>query len=102
MKKTILIFVMTALFCMALNPVIASAAEPRYEMKSEAVIKDILSENINKRVIVRLETGENLEGFVSRVGDSLVHLSKITGRDFFDAVVRIDRINAVVFRVREK
>jgi hypothetical protein len=102
MKKTILILAATALACMVFNPVNIGAAEPKYEMKAAAVIKDVLQENVSKRVTVRLETGENLEGFVSSVGDSLVHLSKITGRDFFDAVVRIDRINAVVFRVREK
>lgn len=102
MKRTALILVTVTLFCMVIASVNVSAAEPQYEMKSGAVIKDILLENINKRVIVRLETGENLEGFVTKVGDNLVHLSKITGRDFFDAIVRIDKISAVVFRVREK
>lgn len=102
MKKSILAVVFIALCCMVVAPQAASAAEPRYEMKSEATIKSILLENINKRVIVRLETGESLEGNVSKVGDTLVQITRIQGREFFDAVVRIDKVNAVVFRVKEK
>jgi hypothetical protein len=79
----------------------AVADEQTYELKSAAAtVKDVLAENINKRVIVRMDTGENLEGTVSKVGDSLVHLSKIAGKDFYDAVVRIDKIGAVLFKVR--
>jgi hypothetical protein len=77
------------------------ADEQKYELKSAAVtIKDVLAENVGKRVIVRMDTGDNLEGTVSRVGDSVVHISKISGKDFYDAVVRMDRISAVLFKVR--
>jgi hypothetical protein len=102
MKKSILLIVVAALCCMVVAPAVISAAEPQYEMKSEAMIKNILLDNINKRVTVRLESGENMEGFVTKVGDTLVHLSKITGRDFYDAIIRIDKISAVVYRAREK
>jgi len=40
------------------------------------------------------------EGTVNKVGDSLVHSSKISGRDLSDAAVRIDKISAVIFNVR--
>ena len=82
---------------------VVSAEEAKYELKSPAAtIKDILLEQTGKRVIVRLETGENLEGTVTRVGESVVHIAKVSGRDFYDAVVRIDRISAVLFKVRGK
>ncbi len=100
MRKYALLVALFVLCCMLMAPAAVLSAEPKYEMKSEAVIKDILNENLNKRVTVRLETGENLEGFVTKVGEHLVHLSKITGRDFFDATVRIEKISSVVFRVR--
>ena len=79
------------------------AEEARYELKSPAAtIKDILSEQTGKRVIVQLETGENLEGTVATVGESVVYIAKVSGKDFYDAVVRIDRISAVLFKVRGK
>jgi len=80
---------------------VVSAEEAKYELKSPAAtIKDILSEQTGKRVIVQLETGENLEGTVATVGESVVHIAKVSGKDFYDAVVRIDRISAVLFKVR--
>jgi len=34
------------------------------------------------------------------VGDSLVHLTRLAGKDYFDAVVSIDRVSAVVMQMR--
>jgi hypothetical protein len=100
MKKTMSALVI-ALFCMAASSSVLSAQDKGYELKSSsATVKDVLSENIGKRAIVRMDTGDNLEGTVNKVGDSLVHISKISGRDFYDAVVRIDKISAVIFKVR--
>jgi len=80
----------------------ASAGEAKFELKSSAVIKDILAEYTGKRVTIRLNSNEELEGTVTKVGDSLVHLSKLSGKDFYDAVVLIDRISAVIMRVRDR
>lgn len=100
MKKMLGVLVIT-LFCLVVYAPRLSAQEKSYELKSAAAtVKDILSENIGKRVIVRMDTGDNLEGTVNKVGDSLVHLAKISGRDFYDAAVRIDKISAVIFKVR--
>jgi hypothetical protein len=92
---------LAAAFGLVVQAVPALAEEPKYELKSAgATIKDVLQESLGKRVIVRLETGENLEGTVLKVGESVLHLAKLSGRDFYDAVVRIDRISAVIFKVR--
>ena len=101
MIKNILCVAMLVVSGMAVHAPDVLADEQKYELKSAAAtVKDILSENINKRVIVRMDTGDALEGTVSKVGDGLVHISKISGKDFYDAVVRMDKINAVLFKVR--
>lgn len=101
MIKTILIAAAFVMCSLAANSPSVYAAEQKYELKSAAVtINDIMSENTGKRVIVRMDSGEDLEGTVGKVGISLVHLSKISGKDFYDAVVRIDRISAEPFKVR--
>ena len=51
---------------------------------------------------LRLVSGEELEGTVSVVGNSLVQISRLSGKEFYDAVVSIDKISAVRVRVREK
>ncbi len=101
MVKNILCVAVLIVGCSVFYAPNVSADEQKYELKSAAAtVKDVLAENTGKRVIVRMDTGDNLEGTVSKVGDSLVHISKISGKDFYDAVVRIDKISAVLFKVR--
>ncbi|KJU85999.1 hypothetical protein MBAV_001815 [Candidatus Magnetobacterium bavaricum] len=64
-------------------------------------VKDVLSERIGKRVLLKMDSGEALEGTVTSVGDQVVLISKLTGKDFYDAIIRIDKINSVVFKARE-
>ncbi len=79
---------------------IASAEEVKYDLKPAATMKALLADSIGKRVVLRLESSEEMEGTVTMVGDNLVHISKLSRRDFFDAFVSIDRISAVIIRVR--
>lgn len=37
-----------------------------------------------------------------KVAGNVVHLSELSGREFFDAVVSLDRVSAVVVRVRQR
>ena len=76
------------------------AQEAKFELKKDYGIKEILTGYVGKRVAIRLDAGEEMEGLVASVGDHLVHISKLSKRDFYDAVIRIDRIHAVVIRVR--
>ena len=99
MKRT-LGAVLVAAVCLAFASPALPAEEQKFELKPSATVKEVLQESLGKRVIVRVESGETLEGTVMKVGDTLVHLAKLSGRDFYDAVVRIDRISAVVFRAR--
>jgi hypothetical protein len=36
------------------------------------------------------------------VGNFLVHISKLSGKEFYDAVVSIDKISAVRMKMRDK
>jgi hypothetical protein len=79
---------------------IASAEEAKYELKPAATMKTLLTDSIGKRVVLRLESSEEMEGTVTIIGDYLVHISKLSRRDFFDAFISIDRISAVIIRAR--
>ena len=85
---------------MVMSAPVASAAEVMYDLKPAATMKALLTDSIGKRVALRLESSEEIEGTVTMVGEHLVHISKLSRRDFFDAFVSIDRISAVIIRVR--
>jgi len=100
MKKYLLGVLMLVVCCLVVPAYTGAVEEQKYELKSAAMVKDVLIESIGKKVIVRMDTGDSLEGTVTKVGDNLVHLTRIVGRDFYDAVVRMDKISAVLFKVR--
>lgn len=69
------------------------------EFKPALTVRALLADVAGKRVILRMEAGEEIEGTVSAVGEQVVHISKLSRRDFFDAYVNIDRTSAVIVRV---
>ncbi len=54
------------------------------------------------RAEIQLRGGHVLSGGVSAVGEHFVVLSALASRDFYDAVVRIEDISAIVAHVRKK
>lgn len=78
----------------------AAAAEPKMNLNDATTIKDVLSQNVGKRIAVRTDAGETLDGTVVKVTAQLVYIEKLVGKEYFDAVVRIDRISSVIFRAR--
>ncbi|MBI5075248.1 MAG: hypothetical protein HZB62_08825 [Nitrospirae bacterium] len=79
---------------------IAAAAEETTDFNAAASIKENLLSNIGKRVAVRISAGDAIEGIIVKVGDRAVQLSKLSGKDYYDAIVQIDRIEAIVFKAR--
>ena len=79
-----------------------SLAQDKLEVQKADTVKSLLERHVGKRVALVLTTGPELTGTVTAVGDQVVHLSQLGGREFFDAVVSLDRVNAVVVRVRSQ
>ena len=83
------------------------------EAKSEVVAIEGVSYNVNssladnlkslvgKKVCVSLDSGKTLTGIVKKVGNHLIHLEKLEGKDFFDALLRIEDISAISTRFRK-
>jgi hypothetical protein len=62
-------------------------------------VLSIIQGKIGKGVELHLRSGEKMGGKVAQVTDSVVHLSNLAGAEFFDAVVDVKDISAVVVRV---
>ena len=78
------------------------AQQEKLEVNDADTVKVILERHLGKRVAVVLSTGQEMSGVVTKVTRDVLHLSELTGREFYDAVVPLDRINAVVIRVRSR
>ena len=76
-------------------------AQGKIDLQTSDTILSILEKNAGQMVELRMKSGEKLGGKVDKVGDKLVHLSQLTGADFFDAAVDCGEIAAVIVRVRK-
>ena len=100
-SKRIIVSLLVICFCLmfVLNAV---AEEQKYEIQSSDTVKIVLERHTGKEVILRLNSGGEIQGVVTKVGDNIVHISKISTMSYYDAVVRIDSIAAVLMRVRSR
>lgn len=77
-------------------------AESKVGFTANDTMSTVLKRQAGQRVELRLKSGEKIAGKVEAVGDRTVHLSALTGQDFFDAVVLLDDVSAVVIRTGGK
>lgn len=102
MKKTFL----TVAALLALGTTVPAvgvlAEEAAFVLKASETMREVLSQYTGKKVALRLESGDEIEGIVTMVGNSLLHMSKLSGKEFYDAVISIDKISAVRIRMRDK
>lgn len=66
-----------------------------------ASLQDNLKSLVGKKVYVTLDSGKTFSGFVKEVGNNFVHLEKLDGKDFFDALIRIEDISAIDAKFRD-
>jgi preprotein translocase subunit YajC len=72
------------------------------DLNSPEAIRHTLEQQAVKRVKLKLISGQDLEGKVSKVGSQAVVITELSGMEFFDATVRVDQIASVIVRVRTK
>jgi hypothetical protein len=63
-------------------------------------IQSMLAARKGKPVTLRLSGGQELSGVVRQASSALVVLGAISGREFFDAVIPIEKIEAVLVRTK--
>ena len=61
----------------------------------------IVAAQKGKRITLRLRSGQEFTGTVRESSDRLVVLAEVSGREFFDAIIPIDAIEAVLIRTRQ-
>jgi hypothetical protein len=77
-------------------------AQGKIDLQTSDTILGILQKNVGQVVELRMKSGEKIGGKLEKVGDKLVHLSSLTGAEFFDAAVDAGDVSAVVVRTKSK
>ncbi len=79
-----------------------SATEGALDVRAADAIAANLQKQVGRRVTLKLATGQEVEGTVAKVGPTAVQLSQPAGKEFFDAVVRLDHVSALIVRTKTK
>jgi len=76
-------------------------AQGKIDLQTSDTILGILQKNVGQTVELRMKSGEKIGGKIEKVGDKLVHLSQLTGAEFFEAAVDTADVSAVVVRTKK-
>lgn len=87
----------TALLCLAIA---TSAVADGLAVAPADTTASVVAAQKGKRITLRLRSGEELTGVVHNASDRLVVLGELSGREYFDAAVPVDAIEAVLARVQ--
>jgi len=71
------------------------------QFNTGAALADNLKPFVGKDVFLHLRSGKTFQGYLKSVGNGLVHLEKLAGREFYDALIRIEDISAVEAKFRD-
>ena len=96
--KRVLVGLIVAVSMIASQNIVA--AQDKIELRQDIGIKEALIQFTGKRVSVTLDSGTAYEGILTKVGDHLVHISRLTGKEYFDALIRIEKISGLVVRTK--
>jgi len=75
-------------------------AEPLRDVPTRYTLLELLQCCVGKRVTVALASGQQFDGELSKTTSQVAHLSKLAGRPFYDAIVRLDQVSAFAFEAR--
>lgn len=90
--------VLTVLFCFAFaGPALAQAVS----IAANDSVHSVIAAQKGKRVTLRLRSGQELTGTVREATPALVVVGAVTGREFFDAVIPVEAVEAVLVRTRQ-
>jgi hypothetical protein len=74
-------------------------AQDKAALQPNATVAGILQGSTGKSVELHLRSGQKMGGKVAQVTDNIVHLSNLTGAEYFDAFIDVKDVSAVVVRV---
>ena len=99
MKKMLGVIAVAVSLGLAALP--AAAQEQKFEIRPGESVATILGDAVGKPVTLLMASGQEVTGTVVKVGDNAVQLTRLSGRDFFDGVILLERVDGVILKVRK-
>ncbi len=96
MKKGVTALILLA--ALAVSP-IAGALE--IEVKAGDSIESLINAQKGKRITLRTRSGLEVTGTVKSVSGRLVHMAQLAGKEYYDAIVALDGVEAVMIRTKD-
>jgi hypothetical protein len=96
MKHHSVLAIIAALTCSSL------LAQDKAALQPNSTVLSLLQGSAGKSVELHLRSGEKIAGKVAQASDNVIHISPVTGAEYFDAFVDAKDISAVVVRVASK
>ena len=81
-------------------PTPQAPSRPEVKINVHESMKEILRRYKGKHIRIHLIAGNEFEGDLTEVGEDVVHLTELAGMDYYDALVRIESITALILRAR--
>ncbi len=100
MTTLLLCMIVSATFLFQGSSSAAEAPGTAPQINLDLTLADNLLSFQGKTVTITLTSGQTISGIVKNVKNGYLHLEKLVQKDFFDAIIVIDKINAVEVRVR--
>jgi hypothetical protein len=72
------------------------------DLQPNDTLQSILQRQMGQPIELRMKSGEKIGGKLEKLNDKVVHLTQLTGAEYFDAAVAMDNIAAVIVRAKAK
>jgi len=101
-RGKIRIIVFFTLMCMMVSSIapLAFSEESGFQFGKDYALKTSLLQFKGKTIEIQFKSGGQLAGKLSEVGTQSILLQELRGKEYYDALIVIDDIAAVIFKAR--
>ena len=97
MKKNLIFYFVLIALLATMQTVTAG----QLTINNDDTMAKVLAGQKGKKITITLTQGEELSGTVANITDELLQLEQLTGKEFYDAVIPVKSISAVIIRTKE-
>jgi hypothetical protein len=82
------------------NALVHAEEAKKLEVKVDEALVSVLRSQTGGDVILVLSSGQDIPGKLVMVGEKVVHLTRLRGMEYYDAVIALDEIVGIKVRVK--
>lgn len=94
------VIILSTAVLFAANVSSADGDRKTLDVTKSDTLASVLKKQADKTVTLKMVSGQDITGKLQSVGDHVVYISRIRGIEYYDAVIDLDDILAMVVRVK--